>query len=230
MSKTKLTKEYLEDRFVDKKWSYFMIYKESGWSKATINKKLGEFKLRRKRTLRNINLSGERFGKILVIDKSEIRGRCINWECECDCGKKCLISTGNLLSGNSQSCGCSNHKQGSDSPFWKGYKKISGRTFCVAQSNAEKRGIYFNITINELADLFDKQNGKCALTGWDLILEKDSRNTASIDRIDSSKGYTVDNVQWVHKQVNIAKNTLSQERFLEICKSVVENKQLIQNE
>ena len=47
--------------------------------------------------------------------------------------------------------------------------------------------------------------------------------TASIDRIDSNKGYIEDNVVWVHKDINIMKNKFSKEYFLMLCKKIVEN-------
>jgi hypothetical protein len=46
-------------------------------------------------------------------------------------------------------------------------------------------------------------------------------NTASLDRIDSSLGYVRGNVQWLHKDVNWMKNTLDQDRFIELCKAIV---------
>lgn len=42
----------------------------------------------------------------------------------------------------------------------------------------------------------------------------------SLDRIDSSRGYEVGNVQWVTKYVNWAKNDLSQEDFINLCIAV----------
>lgn len=32
------------------------------------------------------------------------------WYCECDCGNSCLVASSNLLSGNTQSCGCLKEK------------------------------------------------------------------------------------------------------------------------
>lgn len=223
MNKIELTKEYLRDRFINKKWSYFQIYKETNWSKSTIVLKLRQFGIRRKRDFRKLNLIGKVFGKLTVIDFAPKSKKCNNWSCKCECGKQCNISTGNLLSGNSMTCGCSHNREKEMSPSWRGYKNISGRTFCIMENNAIKRGIYFELTINQLGDLFEKQDGKCALTGWKLILAKDSTNTASLDRIDSSKGYIEGNIQWVHKDVNKAKNILSQKEFISMCESVVEN-------
>ena len=47
--------------------------------------------------------------------------------------------------------------------------------------------------------------------------------TASLDRIDSKKAYTLDNVQWVHKTVNQMKWTLASKEFIEWCKTIAQN-------
>jgi len=45
----------------------------------------------------------------------------------------------------------------------------------------------------------------------------------SLDRIDSGLGYDLGNIQWVHKNVNQMKWTLSQAAFIEICLAVAGN-------
>lgn len=74
------------------------------------------------------------------------------------------------------------------------------------------------MTIQEAWDLYEKQQGLCALTGW--ILSLSNPLTASLDRIDSSGAYEIANVQWVHKDVNKAKNVFSQDYFIEMCTAV----------
>lgn len=44
-----------------------------------------------------------------------------------------------------------------------------------------------------------------------------------MDRIDSNVGYTKENVQWVHKRINIMKQNLQEDEFLYLCKLIVEN-------
>jgi hypothetical protein len=67
----------------------------------------------------------------------------------------------------------------------------------------------------------------CALSGEAITLPKNRTDfvgggyTASLDRIDSSKGYIVGNVQWVHKDINFMKFTFSESRFIDLCKKVV---------
>ena len=55
-----------------------------------------------------IDLTGQRFGKLVVLHKSEEKSAshgCV-WLCKCDCGKEVLASTSALNSGKKKSCGC----------------------------------------------------------------------------------------------------------------------------
>lgn len=53
------------------------------------------------------DLTGQRFGRWVVVGPSHVRvcGK-RHWVCRCDCGQSGLVTTGNLHSGTSQSCGC----------------------------------------------------------------------------------------------------------------------------
>ena len=52
-------------------------------------------------------LEGQRFGRLVVIRRTEERqANCIVWECKCDCGNITRVRSGNLTGGNTQSCGC----------------------------------------------------------------------------------------------------------------------------
>lgn len=76
----------------------------------------------------------------------------------------------------------------------------------------------YNLDIKFLEDLFDDQGGLCALSGFPIILSHNVKeNTASLDRIDSNRGYIKGNVQWVHKKVNLIKNILSDKDLYKFC-------------
>ena len=82
------------------------------------------------------------------------------------------------------------------------------------------------VTIDELIQKWDSQNGKCALTGWDmtLILGKGKVPTnISIDRINPKKDYIEENIQLVCACVNVAKMEMSQDDFINMCKTIVIN-------
>lgn len=113
---------------------------------------------------------------------------------------------------------------GNKSHMWKGTGKISKVLYDRFKRNANIRNIPFEVTMEDIWLLFLKQNECCALTGIRLTIHnrrKDKNKIdASLDRIDSSKGYTIENLQWVHKDVNKMKNTFTDERFIEICNLV----------
>lgn len=79
-----------------------------------------------------------------------------------------------------------------------------------------------------IAELYKDQNGKCALSGWAINLSRNGlENTVSVDRIDSNKGYTKDNIQLTHKIVNRCKLNLPEELFFQLCKAVYKQKRAI---
>ncbi len=83
-----------------------------------------------------------------------------------------------------------------------------------------------NLTLEDLKLIWDKQNGKCAITGLSMILPETTASTnvgpkcVSIDRIDNTKGYTNDNVQLVCYSANLARNSFSIEDIKEFFKEI----------
>ncbi len=53
-----------------------------------------------------LNLIGQKFGKLTVIEAAPNRGGRTYWLCQCECGNKKEICTDSLRSGNTKSCGC----------------------------------------------------------------------------------------------------------------------------
>lgn len=81
----------------------------------------------------------------------------------------------------------------------------------------------FSITIKEAWEIFEKQKGICPISGKEIFLSELKSNalsTASLDRIDSTKGYISGNVWWVHKDVNIMKWDFTLEYFLETARQI----------
>lgn len=176
------------------------------------------------------DLKDERYGRWTVVDKSNTKP--YSWNCVCDCGTKAVIPAGRLRDGRHKKCrSCQgNLRTGPNSPFWKGCGEISKSFYGHVRGTAKRRRLYFDLTIKEISDLFEQQNRACALSGLPLSFEhkyrKKSNTTASLDRIDSRKGYTLDNVQWVHKDVNLMKMNLSEDRLIELCVSIAGKKEL----
>ena len=60
------------------------------------------------------------------------------------------------------------------------------------------------------------------MTDLDLIMSMGKNGSASLDRIDSKKGYTEENVQWIHKDVNSMKMDYNEDYFIKMCQLIVE--------
>lgn len=181
-----------------------------------------------------VELKDKKFGRLKVIKLTgSSRSGSKVWECLCDCGNTCLITTRHLnrKKCNIRSCGCiTKERIGENHPDWKGYKQISSIFWNAHINRNSKLGKrkYIEVSIDKKYawDLFEYQNQKCALTGLKITFPstwKDNTWTASLDRIDSSKGYIKDNVQWVHKHINIMKNMYTNDYFKEMCKLVATN-------
>ena len=172
--------------------------------------------------LLKVNLTGKVFGYLTVIGRSSLKNKYgkVYWDCSCKCGGSHILTTERLTSGSAHSCGCKNLRRSKDNPHFTGYQEISGNLWFRIKDEAKRRGIQFNVTLEEVWDLFVKQGRKCKLTGLDLTFgksSKDSSRTTSLDRIDSQKGYDIANLQWVHKDINWMKNRFNNEYFIKMC-------------
>lgn len=186
------------------------------------------------------DITKQKFGLLTVleyVEPAKSRGR-HRWKCQCDCGTITIVQDNHLISGNTKSCGCLHRRTREQHHSWKGHGEISRDFYSNIRRSAAGGGILkrkkkeFNVSIEYLWDLFLKQRRKCAISGVNIGFEgswienkhnNTSRLTASLDRIDSTKGYVEGNVQWVHKVVNIMKNNLPMEEFKKWCRIITEN-------
>lgn len=174
------------------------------------------------------NLTGQIFGMLEV--KRMVRDKQNRYVCEVQCicgGHNKLVNHQSLLKGRTTSCGCRRDQYikntGKNSSTYTGYEEIRGTWWRKIKVGAERRGHEWNLSMKDAWELFEKQNRKCILTGIPIYFGRSGKNkeqTASIDRINNCKGYSIDNIQWVHKNINLMRNKLSIEEFQEMCKLV----------
>lgn len=82
------------------------------------------------------------------------------------------------------------------------------------------------LALNYLCELYDKQKGKCALSGVRLRLIGAKSQTChlhcmSIDRIKTNKGYVEGNVRLVTFQANVARQRGTDKELLDFCRKVI---------
>ena len=101
----------------------------------------------------------------------------------------------------------------------------------VMKKSAKRRSYDCSVavTLADLKDLWEKQKGVCPYSGWNLVVlasTTDYENTtltinrASVDRIDSSQGYTLGNIQFVAVIANFAKNVFTETELINFCHDV----------
>lgn len=138
----------------------------------------------------------------------------------CDCGREYIKTTGEILDTNSnfQCAHCAQKENKEAFTFSNG--RVGDLTlthYTRLKRSAEKRHYEFSVSIKYLWNLFQCQHQICAITGDYIPTIKE----ASLDRIDSSKGYIEGNVQWVTIQANKCKHILTMPELYEFCTKVL---------
>lgn len=171
------------------------------------------------------DVTGRTFGDLVVLGRLGERTSGSGhhyWLCRCSCGREVKAVRGNLLSGNTTRC------------IWCRARRRRKRTDCSrvlpgwwlrrTEAGAKRRGLSWDVTEEELLQLFKVQGGLCALSGRPIVISSRPREmTASLDRVDPRKGYLLENLQWVCKDINLMKLDYGQAEFLAICCEVADN-------
>lgn len=178
------------------------------------------------------DLTGVDFGGLHILGRDHNRSKKRSvWLCQCRCGKVVRRPRLYLTSGYATSCGCEPTtvpKPGpvspKRSPILVG--EITESTWSYIGTGAAHRGLVFDITPEYAWQLFVEQEGRCVFTGEALSLPPTSSArsrgewTASLDRIDSKRGYVEGNVQWIHKKLQKMKWAMSDAEFRGWCSKV----------
>lgn len=212
--------------YVEEELSVKEISEKLKCAKTSINSWLRKANIPSRPQIYNrMDLTGRRFGRLVVLKRDDECNKkyILKWICKCDCGKEWPVVGSSLMYGSTTSCGCIRREK-----HWKGYEDLSGSYWNSIQKGAKSRNLECTITIEEAWDLYIKQNKKCALTGVDIkiipnITFHGKEHTASLDRIENTEGYTINNVRWVHSDINMLRRAYSDDFFIKWCKLVAKH-------
>ena len=173
-----------------------------------------------------INETGNRYGRLLVLgraDKRYGRGEAY-WWCHCDCGDDTVVRGNNLRSGNTKSCGCLWKERVREANTLPNGEASFNDLVYKMKHNAKVRGLEWQLTKEQVRHL-TKQS--CHYCNGEPSQTKSGRNYNGvyvyngIDRVDNTKGYTIDNVVPCCETCNRMKLAMTLEDFrvhvLRIC-------------
>lgn len=178
------------------------------------------------------NVTGMRFGKLVAIESvGTDNHHNAKWLFQCDCGNTKIGRIQTAKVGRLKSCGCIMKSVGKQHPTHLGNFGHIPKSIYNAIRNTARRGgdriISFNVSGLYLSKILVKQQFKCALSGVDIYINDSAhtgKGTASLDRIDSSKGYVKGNVWWVHQDINRMKWELKLDEFYLISDLITKNR------
>ena len=152
---------------------------------------------------RLIDLTGQRFGRLVVVERVEnsADGRA-RWLCRCDCGQSKTVLGEHLKKGRTKSCGCAKSESSSKRfkkhggrnsklyRIWSNMKDRCNNPDCKVYSDYGGRGIK---VCKEWIDDFS------AFQKW--ALANGYKEGLTIDRKDNDKGYSPDNCRWTDRKI-----------------------------
>jgi hypothetical protein len=170
----------------------------------------------------SLSWNGKRFGKLIVINKiGELGNHTSKHLCLCDCGNKKTVFGSNLQTGCTKSCGCIVTE--------KGKKRGSNLVLGVYQRHAKDMNREFLLKENEFINLIENNCFYCNSKPSNNYYKKNINGTElnyfynGIDRVNNSKGYTIENCVTCCKICNLMKREMSFEEWINHIKLILNN-------
>jgi len=167
-----------------------------------------------------INLKGKKFGRLTVIKRAENnKWGYTRWLCKCDCGNEKVVDGNSLRNGHTKSCGCLRKDliRGSNKerslPLGLANMRI---IMSLYKWQAKKRGHKWELTEEQFKNITQKNCFYCGAPPSNISRRNKTNGNYTyngLDRVDNTKGYTIDNVVPCCFICNQAKHKLTIQEF-----------------
>ena len=167
-----------------------------------------------------INLSEKKFNNLTVLKRMTNRKKQTMWLCKCDCGKEVVVSSANLKSGHTKSCGCYALKEKSKrmkekNPTYK-HGLSNSRLFEIWRAMKKRCYLkthvhYKNYGARGIRVCEEWKNDFMNFYNW--AMANGYRDDLTIDRINPDGNYEPNNCRWAtYKEQN---NNKKNNRYIE---------------
>ena len=158
-----------------------------------------------------IDLTGKRFGRWIVLEKTDNKSGKVAWLCKCDCGTKKKIIGNSLKRGDSKSCGClllSFNKEKKTHGLTKNkLYKVHNRILSRCNNKKDKGYKHYGgrgITVCD--EWLDKNDGVKNFIEW--AESNGYEDGLEIDRIDNDGNYEPSNCRFTTRRENVLNQRL----------------------
>lgn len=165
---------------------------------------------------RLVDLKGQRFGRLAVVERAAGGQGISQWLCVCDCGRRKTVSSNTLKSGNARSCGCLNSELSS------ARNSVAKRTHGLSKTRAYRIWIGIHRRCEKpqnLAYHYYGGRGIEVCPEWadfppffEWCVANGYADDLQIDRINNDGPYSPDNCRWTTAAVNAANRRPPQRR------------------
>lgn len=152
------------------------------------------------------DLTGQRFGRLIVIERS---GTHVSpnghttplWRCKCDCGNEAIVKSCNLYQHITLSCGCYHKETFTHATHGRSRTRLY-RIWCAMKDRCNRPGaINYKWYGGSGVKVCDEwSNSFTAFSEW--AKSSGYKDDLTIDRIDSSRGYEPNNCRWITREEN----------------------------
>lgn len=155
------------------------------------------------------DLSMQRFGQLVALERAPTVKRKGRWKCVCDCGAEKIVRHDRLTSGRTKSCGhASPNQTGGMAP-----EAVMLSLYRQAKKEAARRGLIFSLALEQFAELILSACYYCGVEHSRKVKHVRGIPVNGIDRLDSRFGYLLDNCVPCCTECNLRKLDSSETDF-----------------